>query len=223
MTGADAAPNGREMNSEQRQPATPGYIIFVLLVGLAAGAAESSPAVPASFSIESLFERSRYEASLDSGVLFSPFVATKNRPTINYTITSLQLGYMITDVNDAGWLRGNFELLADGFGSRVFKGVGSYVAGATLWLRYNFVPPTCRLTPYAQAGGGFVFTDIDRGIVGEEFNFNLDLGVGVRYFIASHWSLDLEYRYQHISNADLGRKNIGINAHGPVLGVSFFF
>jgi len=107
--------------------------------------------------------------------------------------------------------------------SCVFNGTGTYVAGATAWLRYNFVPARSRLLPYAQAGAGFVFTDIDRNLLGQDFNFNLGLGVGFRYLISERWSLSLEYRYQHISNANLAHRNVGINAHGPVLGLSFFF
>ena len=170
-----------------------------------------------------LFERGRSETSIASGALFSPFIATRNRPTINYTITELQLGYMLEDLREAGWLRGNFELAGDVYGSGIFKGPGSYLAGATLWLRYNFVPPGWRLIPYAQAGAGITFTDIDHDIVGEDFNFNLDVGFGARYFLAKNWSLNLEYRYQHVSNANLGKRNLGINACGPVLGISYFF
>jgi hypothetical protein len=36
-------------------------------------------------------------------------------------------------------------------------------------------------------------------------------------------SVNLEYRYQHISNANLAHRNLGVNAHGPMLAVSFFF
>ena len=52
---------------------------------------------------------------------------------------------------------------------------------------------------------GMVSTDIEHSFVGQPFNFNLDLGVGVRYFVARNLSLSLEYRYQHISNANIGR------------------
>jgi len=173
-------------------------------------------------SFTSLFEHGRSEITLTSGVLFSPFLATRNRPTINYTMTEQQFGWMLTDLIEAGWFRGNFEIAGEGFGSGIFTGRGNYIAGATAWLRYNFVPPQSRLAPYAQGGAGFVATDIDRGIVGQIFNFNLDLGFGFRYFIRPRWSLNLEYRYQHISNAGLGRKNLGINAHGPILGISYF-
>jgi Lipid A 3-O-deacylase (PagL) len=211
------------MNSEQRQLIGISCKLLLLLSALAARAAEDQPASRLFDTSSSLFERGRCEIALNNGVLFSPFAATRNRPSINYTITELQFGYMLTDVKEAGWWRGNFEILADGFGSRVFHGIGTYVAGVTTWLRYNFVPPRWRLAPYAQAGAGFVFTDIDRRVVGQDFNFNLDLAVGFRYFIRSNWSLGLEYRYQHISNADLGRRNLGINAQGPVLGISYLF
>jgi opacity protein-like surface antigen len=85
------------------------------------------------------------------------------------------------------------------------------------------VPPGSRWIPYTQAGLGLTSTDIDRQIVGQPFNFNLDLGAGTRYLLSEHWALNLEYRFQHISNANTGTHNLGINAHGPILGVSYLF
>ena len=173
--------------------------------------------------LDDSFLRSRYETAFNTGILFSPVGKARNRPTVNYTITEVQLGYMLNDVQEAGWFRGNFELAGDAFGGGVFDGTGSYAAGWTLWLRYNFVPSHSRFTPYTQVGAGFVFTDIDRRLVGQDFNFNLDVGLGMRYSLDAHWALNLELRYQHISNANLGQHNIGINALGPILGISYFF
>jgi opacity protein-like surface antigen len=178
---------------------------------------------PGAFLVDDFFNRGSYEATLSSGVLFSPFGSPRDRPTINYTITSLSLGYMVSRIYEAGWLRGNFEMTLEAFGSYVYDGPGSYIAGGTLWARYNFVPKGWRLTPYIQGGAGLTSTDIDHGIVGEDFNFNLNLGCGLRYFIAPRWSIHLEYQYQHISNANLGHHNLGINAQGPILGLSYFF
>ncbi len=176
------------------------------------------------FSPEQLFERGRYEAALGSGVMFSPFLANANRPTINYTLTSLQFGYMLGDVRGDGWCRGNFELAGEGFGSAVFDGPGGYIAGGALWVRRNFVHRGLwGLIPYVQAGAGMVGTDIDRDLIGQSFNFNLGLAVGVRYLVSRSWSVTLEYRYQHISNANTGPRNVGINADGPMLGISHFF
>jgi len=172
---------------------------------------------------EGLFEHARYEATITSGALFSPFLATGGRPTINYTITEVQFGYMLSDVKGHGWTRGNFELVGEGFGSAIFYGEGSFIAGITVWLRYNFAPPSWRFVPFAQAGMGLTSTDIDHKYVGQPFNFNLDIGIGTRYLLSERWSLNLECRYQHISNANTGEHNIGINSIGPVLGVSYLF
>jgi opacity protein-like surface antigen len=198
----------------------------ILLFAWSLAKAGNSPAEDASFegfSTTNLFQYKRCEAAFNNGVLFSPIAPAHDRPTINYTLSEVQLGYMLSDVKGAGWWRGNVELAAAGFGGAVYQGPGGYVAGGTLWLRYNFVPPGWRVIPYVQGGAGVTSTDIDHEIVGEPFNFNLDLAAGARCFIARRWALSLEYRYQHISNANISNKNLGINAHGPILGVSFLF
>src|SRR5438445_492618 len=174
--------------------ANAGIILFLLGRQLAGASEFAEQNASEKSSSPPLFESGRYEASLNSGVLFSPFVATHGRPTLNYTISELQLGYMLSDVTRTDWLRGNLELAGAALGSSIFDGPGSYIAGATVWMRYNFVPPRSALIPYIQAGGGFVFTDTARGIVGERFNFNLGLALGARYVLASHWSVNLEYR-----------------------------
>ncbi len=192
-----------------------GAIVFVT-AGTIAHGDELGP-------IEDLFSSGRHEASLNTGVLFSPFIANGGRPIINYTITEAQFGYMLGGGLHHGALRGNFEVLGEGFGSAIFEGSGGYIAGMTLWARYNFLQPEWRFVPYIQAGAGLTATDIDRHIVGQTFNFNLEVGLGTRYLLTEKWALLVEYRYQHISNANTGAHNLGINAHGPIIGVSYLF
>ncbi|HEY1662731.1 MAG TPA: acyloxyacyl hydrolase [Verrucomicrobiae bacterium] len=169
------------------------------------------------------FQSGRFEASLGTGFFISPFINTAQRPTVDYMMTELQLGYMLTDVRGPGMLRGNLECAAAVFGDDIFRGRGNYISGTTFWLRYNFVPAAGRFVPYAQLGGGVTETDLDRRIEGRNFNFNLGLGVGVRCLLAPNWSANLEYRYQHISNAGTSYPNVGINADGPVISLSYFF
>ena len=217
--------NYTRMNSMRKQLAKNAVSVLFFLslqfAGAAEPAGESSPAQ--TFLADDLFAGGKWEAGLGTGVLFSPFGANRNRPTINYTISELELGYMLGDVRELGWVRGNFELAGSGFGGAIFDGPGSYIAGGTLWLRYNFVPRDWRIVPFAQAGAGITFAETERRVLGQTFNFNLDVGVGARYLFDKHWSLDLEYRYQHISNANLSGHNLGINANGPILGISYFF
>jgi hypothetical protein len=169
------------------------------------------------------FSAGQREFSVGGAVFFSPFIATKARPTINYAGALVQLGYMLNDPPETGPLRGNFEILGEGSALGIFTGDGNYIASTTLWLRYNIVPSQWKIVPYLQAGAGVSFTDIDRKIVGQTFNFNLDAAAGLRYFVKPDCSLNAEYRFQHISNADMAEHNIGINAQAAVLSVSWFF
>jgi hypothetical protein len=171
---------------------------------------------------DSIFQRDRYEAGVSSGFLFSPIGADRGRPTVNYTLSGVHFGWMLTDVNQC-WLPGNVEVLGELIGGTVVEGRGSYLAGGTVWIRYNFVEPNWRLIPFVQGGLGAELTDFDQRLIGEKFNFNLNVGAGVRYFVKPNLSIDLECLYQHLSNAKLSSTDIGINAVGPILGVSYYF
>ena len=201
----------------------------VFLIGafsVSAPGGETTPGLSSQYtrlSLDDTFRSGQWEASFAAGPLFSPMVLPKNRPVVNYALGSLQLGYMLTSPEGGGLFRGNLEFVPEGFGAGVFGGDGSYVAGGTFWMRYNFVTPGSRLVPYAQAGVGFTFMDIDHRYDGQNFNFNVDAAAGLRWFFSERWAMNLEYRFQHISNANMGQHNIGINADGPMLGVSWFF
>ena len=197
-----------------------GWIaVFLALPCAGAAAAEIEQANDFS----DYFQRGRYELTLSSGAMFSPIGADRNRHTLDYVLNGLQLGWMLTDVDRSGWLRGNVEVAGEAIGAAVYKGRGSYLAGATLWARYNFVQPNWRVVPYLGLGAGAEATDMDPRLIGQTFNFNLDIAIGARCFLTRSWALDVDCRYQHISNATIGRHDIGINAVGPVLGVSYFF
>lgn len=177
-----------------------------------------------SFDWQQNFEKGRREATIGVGALFSPVFAKNGRPVVNYGGLSAQLGYMLTsaDVSD-GW-GGNFEILAGLFGAGIFHAEkGNYVAETTFSLRYNFVPPRCKLVPYLQLGAGVTFMDADQSLFGQVLNFNSGGAIGLRYFIKPRCSLNAEYHFEHISNARMSEENLGINAHGGVLSVSWFF
>ena len=196
---------------------------FSVCITLASASASAEQATPQNDLIDSFFQHGRYEAGVASGAMFSPIGADKGRPILNYTLSGLQFGWMLTDANQSYWLPGNLEVLGEAIGGTVFKGRGSYLAGGTLWLRYNFVEPNWRLVPYVQAGAGAEGTDFDQRLVGEKFNFNLNVGVGARYFVRQNLSINVECLYQHLSNAKLSHTDLGVNAVGPMIGLSYFF
>jgi hypothetical protein len=198
--------------------------LVALLAGTLSMLAESDSDVPGTLPAptEQHFRKGQIEGSTGAGVMFSPFFAPR-RPTFNFATGFVQAGVMLNEPRGTGFFRGNLQSLVEGFGSGIFSGRGHYTAGTTLRLRYNFLQPAARLVPYAQAGAGMLLTDMDRGIVGQAFNFNLDGGLGLRYFLKPKVSLNLEYRIQHISNANTGVHNLGVNSQGAMLSLSWFF
>jgi hypothetical protein len=169
------------------------------------------------------FQAGQFETSVGGGVMFSPFGPTRDRPTIRYATGQVDVGYMLTDVLGNNCWRGNVELVGGFFGSGIFVGAGNYFAGSTFAFRYNFLGLGTGWVPFFQLGGGVLMTDYDRSIVGQAFNFDLQSSLGIRRFLTRSFSVNLEYRMEHISNANSGPHNLGINSHGPALSASWFF
>lgn len=110
------------------------------------------PGAKAEGDISDNFQHDKYELTLASGVMFSPIGADHDRSTVNYTLSALQFGWMLSDVKGPGILRGNWELAGEAMGGTVFKGEGSYMVGGTLWFRYNFVQPVSLLKSIRTLG-----------------------------------------------------------------------
>lgn len=161
--------------------------------------------------------------------LFHPVWGGNNRPVMDSAIDSLRIGWMVNDPAFTSVLRGNLELLGEGFGGPIFHGPGNVVAGGTLFCRYNFIQPNARVVPYFQSGGGFVYSDYVHGAQGGnavslDVNFNLQTMVGLRFNMNSRWSVLVEGCLRHISNAGVERDaNYGIDQAGGNLGMALSF
>lgn len=94
-------------------------------------------------------------------------------------------------------------------------GGGSPVGAQVNFAHYR------RFEPFVTAGGGFLY--FDRPLFAEtQFNFTAQVGGGVQWFTRRHSAFDVGYKYHHISNANLGDKNPGMDSHTLFVGVSFF-
>ena len=109
------------------------------------------------------------------------------------------------------------SVLGDPRGSqRIYSyGAGASPAGVQVnLLRFG------RVQPFLTAGGGFLY--FNRQVFrATRFNFTAQLGAGVQLFMSRHRTIDLVYRYHHISNANLGPYNPGMDSHLLLVGVSF--
>jgi lipid A 3-O-deacylase len=173
------------------------------------------------------FAKGNTEFQLGVGAFYSFGNESEVRPRIVDVGGAARLGWMLTDVASDGWCRGNWEFLAEVYGGGIVEGPGDVIIGATLLLRYNFVQEGSRWVPYFQLGGGGVYSDahedeVQRAI-GSEYSFNLQGGFGLRYLCSDRCAVYIEALYRHISNAGMADRNLGSNAVGGFVGLSYFF
>lgn len=202
-------------------------ICLLLSCSAPAGSAEPGLRLHAGGGAESLFKRNRLSVQLMTGAVFSPFIWELERPTLNFFQTNLRLGWMLTEPGPGrSILRGCHELILELSHADIFSGPGHYLSGITPLGRYNFIQPGARLVPYLQGGVGIVYTDAykDRSqdVIGQAFEFTPQFSLGLRYLAGKQWSVDLEGKLQHISNAGMSSRNEGVNGGGIFLGATYF-
>ena len=96
------------------------------------------------------------------------------------------------------------------------------IGGSPIGAQVNFVHYR-RVEPFVTSGGGFLYFDRPMFGTAQQFNFTAQLGGGFQFFSSSHRAaLDVGYKYHHISNANMDRRNPGLDSHMLFLGVSFF-
>ena len=100
----------------------------------------------------------------------------------------------------------------------------TYVFGITpLQLEYKFVKPNRKWGPFVFGGVGFSVGDWHKGSreISTAFEFILQGGGGLEYFLDNGHSIYFNYRFWHLSNSNIKSPNIGLNAHVFAMGVSF--
>jgi hypothetical protein len=167
------------------------------------------------------------EIGFSGSYFYSPVIAIGTRPKLTWAETDVSWGLMLHSPSAPGWLRGNWEFLANGFSAGVTNGPGSYLAGGRALFRYNFVQPEASFVPFIDLGGGGVlddaFHDRVQHMIGGGFEFSLLADAGLRYFVAKDWALIAMVDLQHISNAGTRSRNEGVNALGISLGAGYFY
>ena len=175
------------------------------------------------------FDRGTWAVDAGAGYFASFAFSDSPRPTINYQLNDLRIGWMYDSPRHEGWLRGNNEFLLETIAGPVTQGpLRGYLAGASPLWRYNFVQEGSRWAPYVQLGMGAVwnneFHSHKQDEIGEGFEFLLQPDVGLKYLISDQWAVSIEAGYRHISNGGLAySRNEGLNSLGGLMCVSYSF
>lgn len=136
-----------------------------------------------------------------------------------YLSTQLAWGRVLTDLRGPSWLRGRFEWSVEVVPvfSEWSAGKARGVGLSPLAWRWNFVPRG-RLAPFAEVGGGALWTSAPIPLTTTGSNFTAHAGVGVRVLGHEGHGLVLGYRLHHISNGNRLIRNPGVNAHMFTVG-----
>ncbi|MGD9850642.1 MAG: acyloxyacyl hydrolase [Nitrospirales bacterium] len=148
-----------------------------------------------------------------------------NAPSANRSALYVlpQLGQVLTDPIGDGWLEGNVEVIVEPMAAHYFQPFSASAFGGSLVVKYNFLS-FGRWMPFWDGGAGMLWTDLAPRIPEQstQFNFILQTGPGVSYFVSENWAITAGIRFHHISNSGIGERNIGLNAWLFNVGVAFF-
>lgn len=138
-------------------------------------------------------------------------------------LVSLNYGHMLgPTLGEGHWYHGNPEFRLELFSGGQFNPETQWLVGLTPHLRYNFATGT-RWIPFIDGGAGVTATGIGTPDLSGTFEFNLQAGVGVQWFIKDNVSLSAEARYVHWSCAGIDHPNNGLNGITGLLGLNYFF
>lgn len=74
--------------------------------------------------------------------------------------------------------------------------------------------------PYLEAGEGIVYTDLRGQDLGTRVQFASQAAAGLEVRLGERFSLDVGYRYRHLSNLGMA-SNPGINTHLGLVGLAY--
>ena len=134
------------------------------------------------------------------------------------------LGMIATNPVGASWYREQATLGGEALFIQYMDPLMTYLAAFTPALKYTFLT-SARFRPYIEAGAGLIWTDLRNRIPekGSQFNFNLQAGMGLSYFLRPMTSINVSYRFQHVSSAGIAEPNHGIEAGAILIRISMFF
>jgi lipid A 3-O-deacylase PagL len=135
----------------------------------------------------------------------------------------VRYGWVLTDAHGPGFLRGRFEYAVDALPVvMVFQPGGrAYGIGFDPWImKWNFETHH-RVSPYVELGGGALVTTREIPVGEARFNFTPTGAIGVNLLRGKyHWSID--FRYFHISDAQITSFNPGTDTFGLRIGFGTF-
>jgi lipid A 3-O-deacylase len=168
------------------------------------------------------FRSSTHSFGLSAGATYG-FASFGSVQAHDLALITLSYGHMLSHVWGKGhWYRGNPEFRLELFTGGQFSPTSEWLVGLTPHLRYNFATGT-RWIPFLDGGAGVTATSIGPPDLSGTFEFNLQAGGGIQWFVKDNIAISVEGRYVHWSCAGISNPNLGLNGVTGFLGLTFFF
>ena len=142
----------------------------------------------------------------------------------DYEIVHLGLGFGFDASNKFLKVKSHdmLEFVVEPFINPVCSPDSNVEVGCGLLLKYAHSISN-GFSPYIEAGTGGVYTTQDVEQQSTRWNFITQCGFGLHYFFREDRSLNIGYRFRHLSNAGIKDPNLGIDTHSFLVGFSFFY
>lgn len=223
--GASAATAQRVVRRRRRPgpgPAT-GRAIALLLALCAGGTAWAQ--VPGTAAAPRLGEGARPA----TGMVWSVFGTYGFNQVINGSAAHIDIGTAglrwsrLWRERLGGFLRGHPAVAVELLPLIAFVGRNrrTLAAGANLVYEHHFAAHG-RLLPVWRIGAGFLYANAPVPVRETRHNFSLLTGLGVDILVSERSAVSVGYRFHHVSNANTGNINPGINTHAIVFGMAFY-
>lgn len=192
-----------------------------LLITISLSAALLSGTAHAQGSPAEVFAKGRWEFGLITGGGVGVTGSTSGTGTYNL---AFRVGKIISRERGSGAFRGNLEVAADVVPVYLIVQDGETIYGASvnpLVSRWNFTGAR-RVVPYLELASGFLWTSQEVPRFTSRINFTSQAALGMHVLRSGDRSVNLTFRYAHISNAGLATPNPGINTVQVQVGFSWF-
>lgn len=117
-------------------------------------------------------------------------------------------------------VKGETEFLTEFFANAVVSPDNNQEVGFDILVKYSY-PVTEKINPYFFTGGGIIYTSQHTHEQSTQWNFLPQAAVGVSYDLKEDFSIDMEWRYRHLSNANRKLPNDGINVYMFLIGATW--
>ena len=123
----------------------------------------------------------------------------------------------------SGVLRGHPSFAIEFVPAMAFVTAGhtTWALGANIMYEHHFAVAG-RVLPVWRIGAGALHAGNPIPAGETAFNFTLLMDAGVDFLVTDRQALYVGYRFHHVSNANIGTVNPGINVHTIAFGMSFY-